>query len=89
MDLHIDSLLDSTAGMSSANILNYQVDTFRQVMDANLRNHGQKIVFIHGKGDGVLRQALTKELNYRYKGCKAEDASYANYGGGATVVTIK
>lgn len=89
VDLHIDSLLDSTAGMSSANILNYQVDTFRQVMDANLRNHGQKIVFIHGKGDGVLRQALTKELNYRYKGCKAEDASYANYGGGATVVTIK
>ncbi|MGM9853564.1 MAG: DUF2027 domain-containing protein [Muribaculaceae bacterium] len=89
VDLHIDSLLDSTAGMSSANILNYQIDTFREVMDKNLRNHGQKIVFIHGKGDGVLRQALTKELNYRYKGCNAEDASYANYGGGATVVTIK
>lgn len=89
VDLHIDSLLDSTRGMSSANILNYQIDTFRQVMDENLRNHGRKIVFIHGKGDGVLRQAIMKELNYRYKGCRAEDASFANYGYGATQVTIK
>lgn len=89
VDLHIDSLLDSTAGMSSANILNYQIDTFRRVMDENLRNHGQKIVFIHGKGDGVLRHALTKELNYRYKGCRVEDASFARYGYGATEVTIK
>ena len=75
--------------MSSANILNYQIDTFRRVMDENLRNHGQKIVFIHGKGDGVLRHALSKELNYRYKGCRAEDASFARYGYGATEVTIK
>lgn len=89
VDLHIDSLLDSTAGMSSADILNYQVDTFRHVMDQNLRRKGQKIVFIHGKGDGVLRQALTKELNYRYKSCGVEDASFARYGYGATEVTIR
>lgn len=89
VDLHIDTLLDSTAGLSSADILNYQVDTFRAVMDANLRNHGQKIVFIHGKGEGVLRQALTKELNHRYKTHDAQDASFQKYGYGATQVTIK
>lgn len=89
VDLHIDSLLDNTRGMSSANILNYQIDTFRQVMDENRHNHGSKIVFIHGKGDGILRQALMKELNHRYKGCHAEDASFARYGYGATEVTIK
>ncbi len=89
VDLHIDSLLDNTRGMSTADILNYQVDEFRRVMDANLKNHGKKIVFIHGKGEGVLRQALTKELNYKYKGHQVQDASFKEYGFGATQVTIK
>lgn len=89
VDLHIDQLFDTTAGMSRADMLNAQVDEFRRVMDANLRNHGQKIVFIHGKGEGVLRQALLKELNHRYKGHDVCDASFREYGFGATQVTIK
>ncbi len=89
VDLHASELLDSTAGLSPADILNYQVDTFSKVMDSNLRNYGRKIVFIHGKGDGVLRQALMKELTHRYKGHDVQDASFAEYGFGATQVTIK
>lgn len=89
VDLHIGELLDNTRGMSNADILNLQVDTFRKVMDENLRNIGRKIVFIHGKGEGVLRQALMKELNYRYKGHDVQDASFREYGYGATQVTIR
>lgn len=90
VDLHINELLDTTAGMSNADILNYQVDEFRKVMDTNLAAKGQKIVFIHGKGDGVLRQALMKELNYRYKGkVEVQDASFREYGFGATQVTVR
>lgn len=89
VDLHSGELLDTTRGMSAADILNYQVDTFRKTMDANLRNTGMKIVFIHGKGEGVLRQALMKELNYRYKGHDVQDASFREYGYGATQVTIR
>lgn len=89
VDLHITELVDSTRGLSNADMLNKQVDTFCKVMDANLRNHGQKIVFIHGKGDGVLRKALMKELNYRYKGHDVQDASFQEYGYGATQVTIR
>ena len=88
VDLHIDELLDNHHGMSNAEILNYQIDKFREVMDENLKYSGKKIVFIHGKGEGVLRQALLKELNYRYKGCQAQDASFREYGYGATQVTI-
>lgn len=89
VDLHINELVDTTAGLSSADMLNLQVDEFRKVMDANLGNKGQKIVFIHGKGDGVLRQALTKELNHRYKGkVEVQDASFREYGFGASQVTI-
>lgn len=89
VDLHINELLDNTHGLSNADILNYQIDAFRKVMDENLRNKGKKIVFIHGKGEGVLRQALMKELNYRYKGNDVQDASFREYGYGATQVTIR
>ncbi len=88
VDLHINELLDTTRGMSTADILNYQIDTFRKVMDENLKNKGMKIVFIHGKGEGVLRGALVKELNHRYKGHYYQDASFREYGYGATQVTI-
>lgn len=89
VDLHASELLDSTAGLSNAEILNLQIDRFSEVMDANLRHPGQKIVFIHGKGEGVLRQALMKELNHRYKGHDVQDASFREYGFGATQVTIR
>ncbi|MBD5248072.1 MAG: DUF2027 domain-containing protein [Barnesiella sp.] len=89
VDLHITELLDNVNGLSRADMLNRQVDEFRRVMDANLRNHGQKIVFIHGKGEGVLRQALMKELTHRYKGHDVSDASFREYGFGATQVVIR
>ena len=89
VDLHIDELVDSTRGLSNADMLNLQVDKFREVMDANLKSHGTKIIFIHGKGEGVLRQALMKELNHRYKGHEVQDASFREYGYGATQVTIR
>ena len=89
VDLHASELLDNLNGLTKADILNYQIDTFRRVMDENLRNVGRKIVFIHGKGEGVLRQALMKELKYRYKGHDVTDASFREYGFGATQVTIR
>jgi len=88
VDLHIHELIDNTNGLSPADMLNLQIDEFRRVMDENLRNHGQRIVFIHGKGEGVLRNALMKELNHRYKGHQVQDASFREYGYGATQVTI-
>lgn len=89
VDLHASELIDTTRGMSNADILNMPVDKFREVMDANLSHKGKRIVFIHGKGEGVLRQALMKELNYRYKTCGVQDASFREYGYGATQVTIR
>lgn len=89
VDLHISELVDTTAGLSNADMLNLQIDTFRKVMDDNRNNKGQRIVFIHGKGEGVLRKALMKELANRYKGNDVQDASFREYGFGATQVTIR
>ena len=89
VDLHISELVDNTRGLSNADMLNLQIDEFSRVMDENLKNHGQKIVFIHGKGEGVLRNAIMKELSHRYKGHDVQDASFHEYGFGATQVTIR
>ncbi len=89
IDLHIDELLDNTNGLSSSDILDYQLNKFREVMDENKRNKGQKIVFIHGKGDGILKNAILKELKNNYKSVYFQDASFREYGYGATMITIK
>lgn len=89
VDLHIDELLDSTAGLSNTDMLEVQLKEFNRVMQKHLRDKGAKIVFIHGKGEGVLRNALLKELKYKYKNCDVQDASFREYGFGATQVTIR
>lgn len=89
VDLHIEQLLDTTAGMDNANILEYQLQKFNEVMSENLRNKNQRIVFIHGKGDGVLKQSIMNELKQKYPKCYHQDASFQEYGYGATMVTIK
>ena len=88
VDLHIDALLDSIQGMTSKDILDYQLQVFKDTLEANRKHRGQKIVFIHGKGEGVLRRALIHTLNYQYKKFTYQDASFREYGYGATQVTI-
>jgi len=89
VDLHADALLDTTNGLSATDILNYQLDAFRKVMKEYEKKKGTKIVFIHGKGEGVLRKALVNELQYRYKHFTYQDASFQEYSYGATQVTIR
>ena len=88
IDLHAHELLDTTAGMSPADIKDYQLRVFREAMDQHLKEKGRRIVFIHGKGEGVLRQALIAELKHSYKNCTWQDASFQQYGFGATMVII-
>ena len=89
VDLHIEELVETTAGMNAFDMLNYQLDVVRRTMDENIRNKGMKIVFIHGKGDGVLRNAIAQELRKKYPRCLSQDASFQKYGFGATMVIIK
>ncbi len=88
VDLHAHELLETTVGMSNGDILNYQLDVFRKTLEENKKFKGKKIVFIHGKGDGVLRKALLQELKYKYKHFESQDASFREYGFGATMVII-
>ena len=89
VDLHAHELLDSLAGLTNGDLLQLQLDKFNEVMRMHLKDKGQKIVFIHGKGEGVLRKELEKQLKLTYRTCYYQDASFQQYGFGATQVTIR
>lgn len=88
VDLHIHELLDDTRGLSNADMLKVQMDHFHKIMEENLKNIGQKLVFIHGIGNGTLKHELRRQLNTRYKKHNFQDASFREYGFGATMVII-
>ncbi len=88
VDLHINELLDNTHGLSNADMLQYQLKKFVEVMEQYKNQQGKRIVFIHGKGEGVLRKAILDELKRKYPRCRWQDASFQEYGFGATQVTI-
>ncbi len=73
--------------MSNFDMLNLQLDTARGQLEFAMRKRIPKIVFIHGVGEGVLRQEL-ETLFSRYNNVKFYDADYKTYGLGATEVRI-
>ena len=88
VDLHIGELTDTLTGMEPKDMLEMQLGEVRKTMNAHARRVGQKIVFIHGKGEGVLRKAVLDLLKKDYPKAELQDASFREYGFGATLVTI-
>lgn len=87
VDLHIHQLVKSSRGMSNHDMLTLQLDTARHKLDFAISKRIQKIVFIHGVGEGVLKTEL-EYLFGRYNNLKFYDANYQKYGLGATEVYI-
>lgn len=88
VDLHIGAIADNLNGMRPGDMLHMQLATVRDVMKENHRRKGQRIVFIHGKGEGVLRQAVLKLLAKEFPKAETQDASFRQYGFGATLVIV-
>lgn len=88
VDLHIGELTDTLAGMEPKDMLEMQLSAVRRHMRENSSRIGQKLVFIHGKGEGVLRKAVLELLRKEFPKAELQDASFREYGFGATLVTI-
>ncbi|WP_435622944.1 Smr/MutS family protein [Flagellimonas sp.] len=87
VDLHIQNLVKSTRGMSNFDMLNLQIETAKRQLDFAIQKRIQKVVFIHGVGEGVLKEEL-QYLFKKYENIKFYDAEYQKYGLGATEVYI-
>ena len=71
--------------MTNAQIIAYQVNYFLYELDQALVNRLNKITFIHGVGQGVLKSAIREELK-RYPNLRYDEAPPEKYGYGATDV---
>jgi dsDNA-specific endonuclease/ATPase MutS2 len=58
-------------------------------MNTAIKNHVKRIVFIHGVGQGVLKQEVANLLKGKFKKYYFQDASFKEYGYGATMVILR
>ncbi len=90
VDLHIEELFDRPKDLSNREMLEIQMEQFHKEMEEALKfNELKKIVFIHGVGNGRLRYELRKSLERNYSKLDYQDASFKEYGYGATLVILK
>lgn len=87
VDLHIHQLVPKSKYLSNYDILTIQMDTAKRQLEFAISKRIQRVVFIHGVGEGVLRTEL-EYLFGRYDNLKFYDADYQKYGRGATEVYI-
>ncbi len=87
VDLHITELIENPEGLSNFEMLNIQLEKFENELDDAIYKNMKKIIFIHGVGNGRLKQEIVSRLN-KTKGVTFQDASYKDYGFGATQVNI-
>lgn len=88
VDLHINQLVDDPRGMTHWDMMKRQLAVFDMTVRQNMANKGQKIVFIHGRGEGVLKAQIENMLRHDFPTCEFHDASFREYGFGATMVVI-
>jgi hypothetical protein len=89
IDLHIHELLDNFSNLSNAEMLTVQMNKFHEEMAKAIKSDVKKIVFIHGVGNGTLKNELRRELQRKYTKYGSQDASFREYGYGATMVIIR
>jgi len=89
VDLHIDKLTDNYSSLSNGEIIDIQMSKFNIALEGAIRNNIKKIVFIHGVGNGKLKYEIRKALDTKYPKLRYQDASFREYGYGATMVLVK
>ena len=65
VDLHIEKIptgYDAPEGFE----LPYQLEYFKSILHKYMKHRGMRISFIHGVGDGILRDAIRKEIDEVY-----------------------
>lgn len=84
VDLHIERIpggLDAPKGFE----LPFQLDYFRRVIRQYRKHRGIRINVVHGVGDGILRDAVRREVDETF----ALTCSWSPGIAGVTIVTVK
>jgi hypothetical protein len=86
IDLHIEVLLDYHRNMSNYEIIQYQLRYCEFTLLKAQKNKVQKLVVIHGKGEGVLKEEVY--VLARQHDLHIREADFRRYGGGASEIVF-
>lgn len=89
LDLHMEALTNQPSSMSPKEILDFQINHFTRAMQEALAGQQvRRLVAIHGVGNGRLRLAVAECLRTQFPACEFQDASFKEYGYGATMIRL-
>ncbi|MDR0688270.1 MAG: DUF2027 domain-containing protein [Prevotellaceae bacterium] len=89
VDLHAEMLVNDVHRLSAGELLELQMSRFKATLEnALVSGRKGRIVFIHGIGSGKLKQELRICLTKNYPDLSFQDASFREYGYGATMVFL-
>ena len=87
IDLHIQELVNHISHLSNYEIVTIQVNHFMRFFKMARKEKYQKLIVIHGLGQGVLRSEIRQILDAS-DNCTYRDADFKKYGLGATEITL-
>ena len=86
VDLHIEKLCSNYRGLSNAEIILLQLDTFEKYFHLAWVHHLGTLTIIHGVGKGTLKSEIHRWLKDRPEVRGFENRYHPLYGNGATVI---
>lgn len=87
VDLHISALSNDYGRLSNHEILRLQKDYFLRTLDSAMTEGYHKVFYIHGIGNGTLRNTLMDALK-EFEDVKVRTAPFVQYGNGAIEVSF-
>lgn len=87
VDLHISALRQDYSNLSPHEILTIQMGVFERMLGSAIAFMYTSVVFIHGIGNGTLKQAIIQRLA-EYEDIEFRSASFTKYGNGAIELII-
>jgi hypothetical protein len=88
IDLHLEEIAPGANQFTQQSFLALQMTKFRAALEEALSKKMRRLVVIHGVGQGTLKMEIRKELQEKYPGFPFQDASFREYGFGATMVYL-
>lgn len=87
VDLHLHELLDDPNSLKNWEKPEFQMDYFKNCLHEAISRKIKRIIFVHGVGEGVLREKIHKYLAERHD-VEYNDAPIREFGHGATEVRL-
>ena len=85
-DLHIEELVKRPDRLTSAEMLQIQLQHFKKKYDESVMNHDECLIVIHGIGLGILKKEVHKFIKGKPEIKEIAQADPKKYGNGATKI---